>query len=169
MPDKKKKFKDTKFGGFLNKVVKVVPDVAGAVLDVASGDFNGAIDNVKNALNIKAKENPESKKIQALQLEFKKMQNTFKKEMYQLEVSDRDSARKRQIEVAKTGKKDLLYNVAGFIGLGVFAFVVYSIIFLEVPKGNKEIFIHLIGIVEGVALSIFGFFFGTSDTEKKRN
>jgi len=166
MPDKKK-FKDTKFGGFLNKVIKVVPDVSGAILDVASGDFNGAIDKVKNALNIKAKKNPESKEIQALQMEFQKMQNTFKKEMYELEVADRDSARKRQIEVAKTGKKDLLYNISGFIGLGVFAFVVYSIIFLEVPKGNKEIFIHLIGIVEGVALSIFGFFFGTSDTEKK--
>ena len=169
MPDKKKKFKDTKFGSFLNKVLTKIPDVAGAVLNVASGDFDGAIDNVKDVLDIKAKENPNDPKIQALKIEFEKMQNTFKKEMYELEVADRDSARQRQVEIAKSGKKDLLYNVAGFIGLGVFAFVVYSIIYLEVPPSNKEIFIHLIGIVEGVALSIFGFFFGTSDTEKKKN
>jgi hypothetical protein len=41
-------------------------------------------------------------------------------------------------------------------------------VFLDIPASNKEIFIHLIGIVEGVALSIFGFFFGSSDVEKKR-
>jgi hypothetical protein len=87
---------------------------------------------------------------------------------YEIQVADRNSARNRQVEIAKSGKKDLLYNVSGFIGLGVFAFVVYSIVFLDIPSSNKEIFIHLIGIVEGVALSIFGFFFGSSDVEKKR-
>jgi hypothetical protein len=40
---------------------------------------------------------------------------------------------------------------------------------LEIPEGNKELFYHMIGIIEGVALSIFGYYFGTSmkDNDKK--
>jgi hypothetical protein len=48
------------------------------------------------------------------------------------------------------------------VGLLVFCFVVYAIVFLHIPTMNKEIFIHLIGISEGVVLSIFGYYFGSA-------
>lgn len=160
MPDKKLTYKEkhgtTRVGDFLRKIKGVAPEilnVAGAITGVDTFNKLGSMIENDEKLSKEQKELA----LAELELDIKE---------YQLQVEDRDSARKRQVEIAKSGKKDLLYNVAGFIGLGVFAFVVYSIIFLEVPKDNKEIFIHLIGIVEGVALSIFGFFFGTSDTEK---
>ena len=163
MPDKenktyKEKHGTTRVGDFLRKVKGVAPDVLRLAGNVTGVD---ALKNLGNAIQEDETMSDEKKEIALAELELDLKE-------YELEVEDRDSARKRQIEVAKAGKKDLLYNVSGFIGLGVFAFVVYSIIYLEVPEGNKEIFIHLIGIVEGVALSIFGFFFGTSDTEKKK-
>jgi hypothetical protein len=158
----KKTYKDihgtTRVGDFLRKIKGVAPEilnVAGAVTGIEGlKDLGQMIDQDQSLTK-------EQKELALAELEIDLKE-------YQLEVADRDSARSRQVEVAKAGKKDLLYNVSGFIGLGVFAFVVYSIIYLEVPKGNKEIFIHLIGIVEGVALSIFGFFFGSSDTEKRK-
>jgi len=84
-------------------------------------------------------------------------------------VSDRDSARKREIEVTKTGKFDFLFNLTGLVGLGAFMVIVWAILALEIPEANKELFYHLIGIVEGVVLSIFGYYFGTSmkDNDKK--
>lgn len=85
---------------------------------------------------------------------------------YEAEVSDRDSARKREIEVRKSGI-DWLFNLTGLVGLGAFAFIIYAIIEVEVPESNKELFIHGIGIVEGVALSIFGYYFGTSMKDNK--
>jgi len=89
-------------------------------------------------------------------------------EAYKAEVSDRDSARNREIEIAKTGREDWLFNLTGIVGLGAFAFIVYVITQVSVPLQNKELFIHLIGIVEGVALSIFGYYFGTSMKENKK-
>ena len=83
------------------------------------------------------------------------------KELYALEVSDRDSARKREASVRVHGI-DWMFNLTGLVGLASFTYLVYTIINVEVPETNKELFIHLIGIVEGVALSIFSYFFGQS-------
>ena len=83
-------------------------------------------------------------------------------ELYQLEVADRDSARKREVEKAKSGGFDFMFNLTGIIGLGAFAFIIYAIVFLNIPESNKEVWIHLIGICEGIVLSIFGYFFGSA-------
>ena len=84
------------------------------------------------------------------------------KELYALEVSDRDSARKREVEISKTRNFDLMFNLTGMIGLGSFAFIIYAIVYLTIPESNKEVWIHLIGITEGIVLSIFGYFFGSA-------
>jgi hypothetical protein len=87
---------------------------------------------------------------------------------YEAEVSDRDSARKREVEVTKTGKFDFLFNLTGLVGLTAFGVIVWAILALEIPESNRELFYHLIGIVEGVTLSIFGYYFGTSMKDEKK-
>lgn len=87
---------------------------------------------------------------------------------YEAEVSDRDSARKREVEVSKSGKIDFLFNLTGLVGLGAFAVIIWAILALDIPEANKELFYHLIGIVEGICLSIFGYFFGTSMKDDKK-
>ena len=89
-------------------------------------------------------------------------------EAYKAEVSDRDSARNREVEIAKAGKEDWLFSLTGIVGLGAFAAIIWAILALDIPEGNKELFIHTIGIVEGVALSIFGYYFGTSMKDSKK-
>ena len=89
-------------------------------------------------------------------------------EAYKAEVSDRDSARNIEVEIAKAGKEDWLFSLTGIVGLGAFAAMIWAILALDIPEGNKELFIHTIGIVEGVALSIFGYYFGTSMKESKK-
>ena len=138
----KKKFKDTKVGKFIlsklpNFVSKTLPD-------------SGVLGVVKNLID--ADENISS--------EEKKQYHREIVEIYELEVADRDSARRREVDVAKYGKTDYMFVVTGLVGLLVFCFLVYSIVFLEIPEPNKEVFIHLVGIAEGIVLSIFGYFFG---------
>jgi hypothetical protein len=84
------------------------------------------------------------------------------KELYELEVADRDSARKREVELSKNRKFDLMFNLTGLTGLGAFLFIIYAIVYLDIPESNKEVWIHLIGICEGIVLSIFGYFFGSA-------
>ena len=87
-------------------------------------------------------------------------------ELYELEVMDRDSAREREVNLRKYGT-DWMFNATGIVGLVAFAFLVYTVVTTEVPDSNKEIFIHMIGIVEGVALSIFGYYFGSAVKQNK--
>ncbi len=139
----KKPFKETKVGKVLSKLTGILPK-------------EGVLGVVKNLLDSDDTLTPEEKK-QALEQAL---------EAYKIEVSDRDSARKREVELRKYGT-DWMFNLTGIIGLLAFAFLVYTVVTTKVPETNKEIFIHMIGIVEGVALSIFGYFFGSAKKDNR--
>lgn len=145
----KKKFKETKVGQFL---LKKLPGFASEILP-----DNGVLGVVKNLIDGEPELTPEEKA---------QMHDEIL-EFYKIEVADRDSARKREIEVAKTGNFDLMFNLTGIIGLGAFAFIIYAIVYLQIPEANKEVWIHLIGICEGIVLSIFGYFFGSAVRKNK--
>jgi len=145
----KKKFKDTKVGQF---ILKKLPGLVGDVLP-----DKGVLGVVKNLIDNDPDVSPEEKA---------QMHEELIK-MYELEVADRDSARNREVEKAKTGSFDLMFNLTGIIGLFAFAFIIYAIVYLEVPENNKEVWIHLIGICEGIVLSIFGYFYGSAVRKNK--
>jgi hypothetical protein len=148
MEDKeKKKFKDTKVGKFLNEKAPKMLDTIGDVLP-----DKGVLGIVKNLISSSDELSPEDKAIAF----------DYLKEVFELEVQDRESARNREIEIAKVHRFDFLFYLTGMVGLSVFCFIVYAIVYLQIPDQNKEIWIHLIGISEGVVLSIFGYYFGSS-------
>ena len=141
---KNKKFKDSKIGQF---ILKKIPNFVGGMLPE-----KGVLGVVKNLIDSE----PELTSQDKTQLHNELI------ELYELEVADRDSARKREVEKAKAGGFDFMFNLTGVIGLGAFAFIIYAIVYLQIPESNKEVWIHLIGICEGIVLSIFGYFFGSA-------
>jgi len=144
----KKPFKETKVGQFL---LKKIPGLIGNVLP-----DNGVLGVLKNFIDADDTITPEERE---------SLHNELK-ELYELEIADRDSARKREVDKAKTGQFDFMFNLTGVVGLLAFAFIIYAIVYLEVPENNKEVWIHLIGICEGIVLSIFGYFFGSAVRKK---
>lgn len=140
----KKKFKDTKVGKFL---LKKLPGLVGGILP-----DKGVLSILKNVIDSDDSITPEER--ESLHKELV--------ELYRLEVEDRDSARKREVDKAKTGQFDFMFNLTGVVGLFAFAFIIYAIVYLKIPESNKEVWIHLIGICEGIVLSIFGYFFGSA-------
>ena len=145
-----KKFKDTKVGQFLTNKAPKILDTVGDILP-----SNGVFGIVKNLIS-SSDELTAEEKATALDELNKSI------EIFEIEAKDRESARLREVEVAKTGKFDFMFYLTGMIGLAVFCFIVYAIVYLTIPEQNKEIWIHLIGISEGVVLSIFGYYFGSS-------
>ena len=145
--DTKKPFKETGLGkillgvipGFVKGASKVLPD-------------SGVLGVIKNLIDTDPDMSDEEKAQAHDQLV----------ELYRLEVEDRDSARKREAAIVNAGGKDWMMSLTGIIGLAAFGFIVYTVVTTNVPESNKEIFIHMIGIVEGVALSIFGYYFGSA-------
>ena len=141
-----KKLKDSKLG-------KLLKDKAPRILNVV-GDLlpdKGVLGVLGNLIDAEP----------ALTSEEKKMLHQQAVEFYKLEVEDRDSARKREVEIMKTGAKDWMMNLTGIVGLFSFLFLVYAIVFITVPEHNKELMIHTTGIVEGIVLSIVGYYFGS--------
>ena len=143
----KKKFKDTKLGGLLSKVAPKILNVAGDFLPDA-----GVLSMVSKMIDTDPDISPEDKK----------MLQQHQKELYKIEVADRDSARNREIEVSKTGKKDFMMTLTGVVGLLSFAFIIYAVVYVPSVTDN-DLFVHLMGMVEGVVISnIFAYYYGTS-------
>jgi hypothetical protein len=143
----RKKFKETKVGVFIKDKAPEILDTVGDLLPDA-----GVLGIVKNLVKMSDKFTPEEKELLTEDLA----------QMYETEVKDRESARNREVEMSKLGSRDFMFTLTGLIGLAVFCFIVYAIAFLQIPDSNKEIWIHLIGISEGVVLSIFGYYFGSA-------
>jgi hypothetical protein len=148
----KKKFKDTKLGEFLLKVAPSILTVAGELLPDA-----GVLGMVGNLI----KEDPN------MSIEDKQLAKSYIQEMYALEVADRDSARRREVEIAKTKKQDWMMLLTGVTGLLSFIFTIYAVVYIPSVLEN-ELFIHLMGMIEGVVISnIFAYYYGTSAESRK--
>ncbi len=145
----KKKFKDTKLGGWLSDNAPKVLDVVGDLLP-----DQGALGVVKNLIQSDPDLEPSQK------AEFERM-------AFELESADRASARQREVEVVKaTGKQDWMMVITGIVGLVSFMFTIYAVVYIESVKEN-ELFIHLMGMIEGVVIgNIFAYYFGASVRER---
>jgi hypothetical protein len=138
-----KPFKETKVGKLLSKVGDILPEsgVLGVLKDVIDTD-------------------------EELTAEEKKSAQEHLERLYESQVADRDSARNRQIELAKTGQSDWLFYLTGVVGLGAFSFAIYAIVY-EPSTRENDLFIHLLGLLEGIVVSnIFAYYFGTSIDKK---
>ncbi len=142
-----KKLKDTKIGLLLKEKAPKILELIGDVLP-----SNGTMGILKNIISKDPDLTPEEKA---------ELHNRVI-ELYKLEVADRDSARKREIEITKAGGNDWMMNVTGVVGLSCFMFVVYAVVYIPDVLHN-ELFVHLMGMVEGVVIgNIFAFYYGTS-------
>jgi uncharacterized protein YqhQ len=141
----KKSFKETAVGKFLlNKL-------PGAVTDVLPD--KGVLGIIKNLIDTDDSISTEEK-------------IALKKELYEIEVADRDSARKREVEVKKAGGQDWMMFVTGIVGLLSFVFMIYAVVYIPSVTEN-DLFVHLMGMIEGVVISnIFAYYYGTSSDKK---
>ena len=154
MSKNKKSFSETGLGKILTGVLPQVIKGASKVLP-----DNGVLGIIKNIIDADPDMSTEEKEAAHDQL----------LELYRLEVEDRDSARSREAIIKEAGGNDWMMSLTGIVGLSAFAFLVYTVVTTNVPESNKEIFIHMIGIVEGVALSIFGYYFGSAVKKENKN
>lgn len=141
----KKPFKETAVGKFL------LDKLPGVVTDVLPD--KGVLGIVKNLIDGDESISAEQKA-------------ALKKELYEIEVADRDSARKRETEIKKAGGQDWMMFVTGLVGLFSFMFMIYAVVYIPSVSEN-DLFVHLMGMIEGVVISnIFAYYYGTSSDKK---
>ena len=145
----KKPFKETVVGKFLTKKL---PGIVGDVLP-----DKGVLGVIKNLIDNDQELTPEQKAQMHQELV----------RMYELEIKDRESARNREVEVKKSGAQDWMMTITGIVGLLSFMFVIYAVVY-EPMVLNNDLFVHLMGMIEGVVISnIFAYYYGTSSQNRK--
>lgn len=141
MDNQRGKLKDTKLGAWFRDKA---PDVLASVGDVVPG---GQVLKAVGAL-IDATTTSEQEKEEARML------------LLELQAEDRANARDREVRLATaTGKHDWMQRAVGLTGL--ISFVV-TLVFALVGDVESEVLFHILGVVEGVAITIFGYYFGGS-------
>ena len=137
--ENKKPFWETKIGKIIGGAKEILPN-------------NGVLGVLKNLID--SDDN--------LSTEEKKEAHKALKDLYEIEVADRDSARQREARVKEAGGKDPMMFITGIIGLLAFLFVVYAVVYIPEMSDN-DLFIHLMGMIEGVVVgNIFAYYYGTS-------
>lgn len=149
---KGKPFKETKLGSWLKDKAPKVLDVVGDVLP-----DKGILGIVKNLID-KDSDIPAEQK-----LEFEKLLHEHEREILSLGVEDRSSARNREIELAKVvGHSDYMVWFLAVTLLVCFFFIVWHLIRDNVPHENRELVTNIVGIIEGLLISIYSYYFGSS-------
>ncbi len=171
MSKENKAFKDTTFGKILGKAGDLVGDVPGIILKATvGGNPMGAVQDVVKSLSLS--KDPKAKQIVTeLELKMAEIELEFSKvelEETKVYLGDVQNARNREIELSKTGKKDWFQIVVGFMGLLMLSFCLYVLVYRTIPGDNKTLFVHFIGIIEGIALSIFSYYFGSSKSSSDK-
>lgn len=151
MSKEKKKFKDSKLGKFLSEKLPQYKELVGEI-PIAGPILEAVLGKIQQDPDV-----PEETKAEIL-----KLKQEHDKEMYSLEIEDRNSARNREIEIAKAGGNDHLMYVAGYVALAAFLGMICAVIFLPENITHNSLFHQLMGIIEGVALTVFSYYFGTS-------
>ena len=168
MSKEKKAFKDTLFGKIVGKAGSIIPDVLGVGMKVMKGDIGGAFDDVIG--HLKNDKDPKNKAlVNELTTELTNRRDEIFNELKRIELEetqaylgDVQNARGREIEYVKMGKVDWMQRIVGILGLTMLGFNLYAVVFLVIPEQNEMLFTHFMGIIEGVALSIFSYYFGSS-------
>jgi hypothetical protein len=151
----KKPFGETQVGKLLSEKLPDAIKIIGNVLP-----DKGALGVLKNVISGSSLSDEDK----ALLL---KETHDYEKEIFGIEQKDRESARAREIELAKAGGQDHLMYAAGYTALFSFIGIELGIFFLPTATTENPVFHQLVGIVESGAFMVLGYYFGASMRDKK--
>jgi uncharacterized membrane protein len=145
------KVKDTKIGKWLKDKAPQIAEVVGDVLP-----NEGVLGIIKNLI--------QKEKMSAEELkEFQRLTNEIYLETARLEQKDKESARIREVEYIKqTGHADWMMIFVGLTIMITFLGLMILIVFKPIPTDNEHIVVNAIGILEGLVLSVAGYYYGSS-------
>lgn len=158
----KKKFK------LIEWAKEFAPKALGTTFDLV-GDVTGirAFNTLSDVID---KDNPDELSPEAI-AKVAELRELDLKEL-ELRLADTANARSREIELAKAGKKnDPMMIASGIVVLIAFMLMVVSVIFngpLGLGIEGNPLFHQLMGIIEGVALSVFAYYYGTSKSSSDK-
>ena len=146
----------------------VAPVLATAVAGPAGGAAVGWIasklgipDDTVEGITEALTGNPEmAMKLKELDLEYAK-----------LEAADRDSARNREIEIAKSDVHFITKNITSILAIAILTgalIIPMLVFFVDFPDSQENILIFVLGSLFGIATQVVSYYFGSSQGSKDK-
>jgi hypothetical protein len=138
----------------MNLFSKIFGTQAKDIVDAVGNVLDGVITNKEELAQAKLEAAKElNRHLEAMSEQIVKQQ--------ELEVKDRETARVREAEIVKaTGHFDWMMWGLAAAGIGMLFYALYQLVNSHIE--NKELFTHFVGIIEGVVVSIYSYYFGSS-------
>ena len=152
----------------LNILKTVAPALATAVAGPLGGAAVGMIadklgldDKTVESVTAALVGNPANiEKLKEMELEF-----------YKIDAADRDSARKREVEMAKADAHFITKNITSILAIGVLTgaiFIALLVFFVDFPDSQENILIFVLGSLYGLATQVISYYFGSSQGSKEK-
>jgi hypothetical protein len=125
------------------------------------GDKLGVDGSDVNAVTAAIIQNPDSlQKLKELELEFAK-----------IDAQDRNSARNREVEMAKADVHFITKNITSILAIGILtgAIVITTLVFfVDFPDSQENILIFVLGSLFSIATQVVSYYFGSSQGSKDK-
>ena len=156
----RKKFGETKVGIFLKEKF---PDLAETALDIAGNFIPGA-----NALKGLFSNTPGIS--QEDRVAFNEAIMTYEIEIAKINAADTDSARNREIEIAKTDSGWLVKNIVPILAAAwtIFTFVLFILALTGHMEAKENMQFLVINSATNVVMLVVGYYFGSSNGSKMK-
>ncbi len=93
-------------------------------------------------------------------------------EMYKIDAQDRDSARKREVEMAKSDVHFITKNITSILAIGVLTgslIIATLVFFVDFPDSQENILIFVLGSLFSIATQVISYYFGSSQGSKDKS
>lgn len=146
------------------------------ISDLFSGGIKGVVDSVSGAIGQFVTTDKERMQIEQ---EMRKAEQSYQLENKKLDLEDKkatledvNSARQMQSEVQTSSNASRLgKNTPSYLALGT-TFCTFALFFIlaftDPSQGRKEIILYILGVLSGVVIQIFSFYFGSSQGSKDK-
>lgn len=152
-------------------IASIAPTIATALTGPVGGVItSGAVKLLSSFFGLPDNASPESISQAAAALgpekyiELKKLDNEFKQSLIdagvkleEIAAKDRDSAR-----TMRTVMSDRFPDLLAIVTIVGVAYLEYLIFSQEMPDGNKDFILRSLGMLEGMVMLIFAFYYGSS-------
>ncbi len=92
-------------------------------------------------------------------------------EFYKIDAADRDSARKREVEMAKSDVHFITKNITSLLAIGTLTCTMTMtgfIFFVNFPDSQENIIIFALGFLSSSATQVLSYYFGSSQGSKEK-
>jgi hypothetical protein len=93
-------------------------------------------------------------------------------EFAKIDAADRDSARKREMEVVKSDAHFITKNITSLLALGTLAgamMMTALVFFVDFPDSQENIIIFVLGFLSSAATQVLSYYFGSSSGSKEKD